>query len=139
MGDRIPGERFLRENGFLFIHPVGKSMLPLFHGSLETVALAPPDNIRVGDVVWYCRTDGSDVLHRVLRAEGDVLDLCGDNQIRVERGVSRGQVLGVMRGLYRRERYVDVGSAAYRLYVRIWRYLPLRRVLLKALRILRKV
>ena len=97
MDDRIPGEQFLRENGFLFIHPVGKSMLPLFRGGLETVALAPPDDIRVGDVVWYRRTDGSDVLHRVLRAEGDVLDLCGDNQIRVERGVSRGQVLGVMR------------------------------------------
>ena len=65
-------------------------MLPLFRGGLETVALVPPDNIRVGDVVWYRRTDGSDVLHRVLRAEGDALDLCGDNQIRVERGVSRG-------------------------------------------------
>lgn len=57
MDDRIPGEQFLRENGFLFIHPVGKSMLPLFRGGLETVALAPPDDIRVGDVVWYRRTD----------------------------------------------------------------------------------
>ena len=89
--------------------------------------------------VWATSSDGSDVLHRVLRAEGDVLDLCGDNQIRVERGVSRGQVLGVMRGFYRGEHYVDAGSAAYRLYVRIWRHLPLRRALLKALRILRKV
>ncbi|MBP3312889.1 MAG: S24/S26 family peptidase [Butyricicoccus sp.] len=139
MADRIPKEQFLRENGYLFIHPVGKSMLPLIRGGLDTVALAPPDELRAGDVVWYRREDGSEVLHRVLRVEGDTLDLCGDNQIWVERGVKRAQVLGVMRGFYRSERYIDTKSAGYRLYVRVWRHLLLRRVILKALRTLGKV
>lgn len=139
MADRIPKEQFLRENGYLFIHPVGKSMLPLIRGGLDTVALAPPDKLRAGDVVWYRREDGSEVLHRVLRVEGDTLDLCGDNQIWVERGVKRAQVLGVMRGFYRGEQYIDTKSAGYRLYVRVWRHLLLRRVILKALRTLGKV
>lgn len=139
MADRIPKEQFLRENGYLFIHPVGKSMLPLIRGGLDTVALAPPDKLRAGDVVWYRREDGSEVLHRVLRVEGDTLDLCGDNQIWVERGVKRAQVLGVMCGFYRGERYIDTKSAGYRLYVRVWRHLLLRRVILKALRTLGKV
>ena len=139
MADRIPKEQFLRENGYLFIHPVGKSMLPLIRGGLDTVALASPDDLRAGDVVWYRREDGSEVLHRILCVKGDTLDLCGDNQIWVEHGVNRTQVLGVMRGFYRGERYIDVKHPVYRLYVRVWRHLLLRRVILKVLRTLGKV
>ncbi|MGM9613152.1 MAG: hypothetical protein ACI3XZ_06555 [Butyricicoccus sp.] len=139
MADRIPKKQFLCENGYLFIHPVGKSMLPLIRGGLDTVALTSPAKLCPGDVVWYRRMDGSEVLHRILRVKDDTLDLCGDNQIWVERGVNCTQVLGIMCGFYRGERYIDAKHPAYRLYVRVWRHLFLRRVILKALRTLGKV
>ena len=138
MSDRIPKEQFIAENGFLIVHPVGSSMLPLLRGGKDTVELAAAEEIKCGDVVWYRRADGSYILHRVVEVDGDSLALCGDWQTVPERAVQRADVLGVMRGFYRGERYVSVENIRYRAYSAIWRSMVLRRAVKKLYRIFHK-
>ena len=135
MSERVPKEQFIAENGFLIIHPVGVSMLPLLRGGRDTVELAAPGEIRVNDVVWYRRADGDYVLHRVVGVENGEYVLCGDHQIARECGVRREDILGVMRGFYRGERYVPVENRLYRAYVALWSQMLLRRAALKLMRI----
>lgn len=134
MSERISKEQFIGENGFLIIHPIGVSMLPLLRGGKDTVELVTPDSINLHDVIWYRRQDGEYVLHRVVGIEGDTFVLCGDHQITREYGVRRKDVLGVMCGFYRGERHVSVDNMWYRAYVALWSHMLLRRVVLKLMR-----
>ena len=134
MSERISKEQFIGENGFLIIHPVGVSMLPLLRGGKDTVELVAPDAVSLHDVIWYRRPDGEYVLHRVVGIEGDTFVLCGDHQIAREHGVCREDILGVMRGFYRGERHVSVDNMWYRAYVALWSHMLLRRVVLKLMR-----
>ena len=48
--------------------------------------------------------------------------LCGDNQWVLEWGINDEQVLGVLKGFYRGERYVDCEkNRLYHIYVALWR------------------
>ena len=138
MSERISKEQFIDENGFLVIHPIGVSMLPMLRGGKDTVELVAPDAIRLHDVVWYRRPTGEQVLHRVVGIEGDTFVLCGDAQTVCEHGVRRADILGVMCGFYRGERYVSVENKWYRAYVALWSCMIFRRMAWKMVRVLGK-
>ena len=64
---------------------------------------------------------GNYILHRVMKTKPDGYVLCGDNQWVLEWGINDEQVLGVLKGFYRGERYVDCEkNRLYHIYVAIW-------------------
>ena len=46
--------------------------------------------------------------------------MCGDNQWKKEFGITEQQILGVMDGFYRDNKYIEISSYRYKLYVRFW-------------------
>ena len=76
---------------------------------------------------------GKLVLHRILEVGADSYVLCGDNQYIKEYGVKKEQVLGVLEGVYRDEKYIDCKKGrGYKVYVRLWcKSLLMRRIILK--------
>lgn len=107
--------------------PRGTSMLPMLRQEKDRVELSlltePPKKY---DVLLYQSANGNYILHRAVSV-GDTVICIGDNQFLREAGIRREQIIGVVSGFYRGERYWSVRQWDYRLYCRLWHFSrPLR-------------
>lgn len=129
-------EALLRRDGKYIVTTVGTSMKPMLRDRSDSVLLVPvTGRLRRFDVPLYRRSTGELVLHRILRVYEDGYAVCGDNQLRAER-IREDQVLGVMRGFFRKHGYVDAGAFRYRVYVFFWcRTLLVRKIFLRCKRL----
>lgn len=114
-------EEELETYGQCFIQTLGISMEPIIHNRSTTVVLkkleGPP---KLNDVVLFRRSNGEQVLHRVVKVrEHDYLCL-GDNLIYKE-SVRPEMILGVMKGYFDgedMENYIDCESLKYQQYMK---------------------
>lgn len=75
----------LVDDGQRVILPVkGNSMLPFIIGGRESVEMVKPETIAVGDVVLAWINGSRFVVHRIIRIEGDQVQLMGDGNITAE-------------------------------------------------------
>lgn len=111
----------------------GSSMFPfLFHGR-DTVYLRKLQQApRVGDVVFYRRSSGQYILHRIV-AQGETYTLLGDRQVRSEPGIAREQILAVAVAIRRKGKVLEPKHLLWRFFRGPWQWLrPLRPWLIKA-------
>ena len=72
----------LAKEGVSVTLPVkGNSMLPFIIGGKESVILQKPDHPKVGDVVLAWVEDCRYVVHRIIKIEGEKVELMGDGNI----------------------------------------------------------
>lgn len=72
----------------------GNSMLPFIIGGKESVLLAAPQSpLRVGDVVLARVGEGKFVVHRIVKTDGDKLELMGDGNLVWPEHCTRGDVM----------------------------------------------
>ena len=112
-------EQLAKEGTWLF-QTVGDSMEPLLHNRESTVRIAAGNEYLCRlDVVLFKRPSGEYVLHRIRRIRGDLLRICGDNRVGLEK-VPREWVLGKMTGYYpdQGQRFVDCEDEEYKQYVK---------------------
>ncbi len=75
----------LKNGAVLPLTVSGSSMIPFLAPDRDSVLLKGIDRELIrGDIVFYRRPDGSYILHRLYRIEGDKLWFVGDAQDRVE-------------------------------------------------------
>ena len=111
----------LASGGEFRLYPHGTSMLPLLRQGIDSVALRTLDRPpRKFDILFYRRTDGSYILHRVKAVKPDGLTMWGDNQI------------------FRDDHELDCRSLRYRLYLWLWQFKAIRRLVLHIAYHLRK-
>ena len=93
-------------------------MLPLLRNHMDTVFLRKPERkLRRGDVLFYRRSNGAFVLHRVIGVRKDGFVLRGDNQTEKEYGIRSEQVLAMLTAVRRKEgKYIRCTDVGYRLY-----------------------
>ncbi len=117
MSNAVSFEEFLAQNGTLTYTNKGTSMEPLLHQGrdLFTVRKKGPERCRAGDVVLFRRGD-SYVLHRVVEVLPDSYVCLGDNSVYPERGVTDGDILGVLTGFVRNGKEHSVTEPGYRAY-----------------------
>lgn len=97
--------------------PQGRSMLPLLRPGVDTVLLKKaPKHLKKGDVPLYLRADSSFVLHRVVKVKDGRYIMCGDNQWRLEHNIYPEQILAVMEGFFRKDKYVSCENILYKGY-----------------------
>ena len=102
------------------ILPRGTSMLPMLRQGKDSVVLSPlPETLKKYDLPLYQRRDGKYILHRIVAA-GDTCTCAGDNQFVLENGIGRDQMIALVTGFYRGEKYYSVNEPVYRLYCRLW-------------------
>lgn len=100
--------------------PRGISMLPLLREGKDSVLLSPlPGKLCKYDVPLYRRDDGKFVLHRIVKT-GETFTCIGDNQFVYETGLRRDQMIAVMTGFYRGEKFHSVDESGYKFYCRFW-------------------
>ena len=117
MSNAVSFEEFLAQNGTLTYTNKGTSMEPLLQQGrdLFTVRKKGPERCRAGDVVLFRRGD-SYVLHRVVEVLPDSYVCLGDNSVYPERGVTDGDILGVLTGFVRNGKEHSVTEPGYRAY-----------------------
>ena len=120
--------------------PRGTSMLPMLRQDVDSVVLSPvPDRLKKYDLAFYQRDNGKYILHRVIGA-GETYTCMGDNQTIPEYGLRQEQMIAVVSGFYRRQRFVSVDAFGYRLYRSLWvGILPVRKLLSRVKNKLRRI
>ena len=130
-------EEMLRTHGFDLCSPVSGSMRPMVRPQRDSLVFAlPKGRLRKYDVALY-RLDGVTVMHRVIGLRGDGYVIRGDNA-REKELVREEQIIGVMTGFYRDERFIPADDRRYRLFARliVWAHpvLPLAKRLWRLLK-----
>ena len=131
-------EQCLKELVFAVVPTKGTSMWPLLiEGKCRVKIMAAEGKmLKKGDIVLYRRTDGTLVLHRIMKIEEDGFRVCGDHQWKLDEKVQEEQILAVAQGFFINGNYIDEKTWWYRLYKRFWNgNLTIRRCCLAFLRL----
>ena len=104
------------------LYPKGVSMMPMLRQGIDSVLLSPvKGKLKKYDLPFYQRRDGQYVLHRIVKV-GERYTCIGDNQFTYEKGVRQEQLIAVVTGFYRDEKYWPVTSFWYKCYCRLWHW-----------------
>ena len=112
----------INSGGEVRFKPRGRSMLPfLMEGRDEVVLVKPPERLKKYDIPFYRRKDGGFVLHRVVGfcPDGRYI-MCGDNQYLREKGIGHDQIIGLVKAVYRKGKYIPAEALFYRIWGALW-------------------
>ena len=114
-------------------------MLPMIREGKDSVLLSPvTERLEKYDIPLYKRDNGKYILHRIVKAD-ETFTCIGDNQFSYENGVREDQVIAVVTGFYRGEKFISVKNIGYRIYCRFWHYSrPLRHFIKRGIGFLRR-
>lgn len=121
----------LAQGGSFVLTVTGSSMRPTLVPGRDQVCLTAPGKIRVGDIVFFRRSTGEYILHRVLRQKGDRYTVNGDSQAWTEE-VPADAVIGVVSRIRRDGKWLDTGALFAKTYSALWRLTrPVRPALIR--------
>ncbi len=128
----------LEKDGVLAQLPVGFSMYPMLRQNYDTVIIEKiKEKPKENDVVFYHRDDGKYVLHRIIKVKNDGYVIRGDNCFFNEYDITDKHIIGILKGFYRGEKYVDCKlNKRYKAYVFFNRSTYFLRYLLHSVRLL---
>ena len=110
----------LAEGKSVRFSPKGVSMKPMLRQGKDSVVLSSvPGKLKKYDLPLYQRKDGKYVLHRIVKV-GETYSCLGDNQLKEESGLQHSQMIALVTGFYRGEKYHSVREPLYWLYCRLW-------------------
>jgi hypothetical protein len=137
-------EKELAVHGRFMYKNVGTSMMPLIREGKDVMIIERPNGrLNKYDVALY-KKNGSYILHRVIKVRESDYVIVGDHCTVREYGITDSDIIGVMKGLIRSGKELDLNSFGYKLYYHLWCDLyPVRVFIIKmksfASRALRKV
>ncbi len=122
-------EEILENGGELSFISAGTSMLPTIGNKTDKIFLSKlKRKPKKRDIVFYCRTDGSYILHRIVGKNKNGYILCGDNQDVKEYGIKPEQIKAVLTKLEKNGKLIRCDSLSFRLK---GLFLPLYKLLRK--------
>ena len=121
-------EEKLSEGKVVLIAPTGRSMRPFLKEGRDVAVLKRQMPKRY-DVILYAREDGSLILHRIIGCGRDSFTVCGDRTADIET-VFPSQVLAVMTHIKRDGRLTETHCLRYKIFERVWCFMPLRRAII---------
>jgi signal peptidase len=127
----------LSENIDVTITVTGDSMFPLWRHKRDTVVLTNCDKsaLRKGVIPLYVRESGQYVMHRIVKANNNNYNLCGDAQTQIEYNLPKEKIVAVVKGFTRKGKEYSCDDLWVRIYSVLWMWLfPFRGIILKAYR-----
>lgn len=115
-------EEQLQQHGSLVYTNVGDSMLPLLRQKRDLLIIKkrPAGRCKKYDVVLYRRPSGQYVLHRILKVRTAGYVICGDNRRCREFDVPDEWIIGILTGVVRDGKEIELSGFRYWLYVHLW-------------------
>jgi signal peptidase I len=124
----------LQNGGEIILTVTGNSMCPVLHHGRDRVCLARCSGkpLKKYDIALYKRQNGKYILHRIIAVKRDGYVIAGDNQYVMEYPVLPHQIIGTVKGFWRKEKYISCDNFLYQAYCRIWVFIyPIRRILVR--------
>jgi hypothetical protein len=124
-------EGLVRDGLEVVFVPKGSSMSPFIKGGVDRVLITKAESIAEGDIILALTEQGSHVLHRVEKVDGNMLILMGDGNLIGRERCRREDVIGKAVKIMKKDREIDCQSPSHLRKAAIWRsLLPIRRYLL---------
>ena len=131
-------EQVIEEDGVLVYTNVGDSMYPLIKPRDLLVIKKPVLPLKRLDIPLYKRDNGQYVLHRIVRIRGNEYQMCGDNRVGIERGITDKHIIGVLTDIIRGDQPLSVYSFKKRVYAHLWSdFRPIKYVIFRIIRLYR--
>lgn len=133
-------EEMLFSEGVYITTTVGVSMFPLLRNRRDNVVILPKtQSLKKYDTPLYKRGNEY-ILHRIIDIKDNEYIIRGDNCDKKEYGIKDKDIIGVLKGVYRGNAYIDVNNPLYKAYSRIVVALhPVRMLYRKTLSFLSKI
>ena len=114
-------EQLINDGSDINITVTGTSMFPMLRSREDSVVITKaPGVLKKYDLPLYKRDNGEYILHRIIKRKPDCYFMNGDNQYFVEKGITQNQIVGIVKGFYRKGKYFEVTHTGYRIYCRFW-------------------
>lgn len=109
------------ERGHFVARPHGVSMWPMIRNGIDTVLIEPVHGrCEKNDIPLYKDRRGRYVIHRIIKVTDTGYVICGDGLYEKEYDITDRNIIGVVRGFFRKEKFISCESKGYKLYVKIW-------------------
>ena len=129
----------LKNKGEIVFVPSGNSMWPTLKDRAQRVVVqAKTARLNKYDVALF-EKNGVLVLHRVVKVTENGYITCGDSQVKTE-SVPEDAVLGVMKGFYQGEKFIDASDEKYDKKIKRWyKHKALRKFKIKCFYLLLRI
>ena len=120
MIDNISIEKAV-ERGHFVARPHGVSMWPMIRNGIDTVLIEPVyGRCEKNDIPLYKDRRGRYVIHRIIKVTDTGYVICGDGLYEKEYDITDKNIIGVVRGFFRKEKFISCEDKGYKFYVKIW-------------------
>ena len=119
----------------------GSSMAPFLVHHRDSILIGKPtEPLKRGDMVFYQRTTGQFVMHRIRRVRKEGLYIIGDAQTETEGPVKPEQVFAIVKKVQRKGKWIGPEDKWWKFFATVWlRVIPLRRVILRGMGIAKTI
>lgn len=109
----------------------GSSMSPFIIHQRDSIFFKKPDReLRRGDFVFYQRSSGQYVCHRICKIKPDGYYIVGDAQSVIEGPIQREQIFGLITSVTRKGKKLAPGDFWWEFFEKVWpRVIPFRNLL----------
>lgn len=99
----------------------GNSMRPFLIHERDSIRFKKPDRpLRRGDMVFYQRSGGTFVMHRIYKVVEKGYIIVGDAQAALEGPVAREQIFGLITQVQRKGKWIGPGNFWWEFFEHIW-------------------
>lgn len=111
----------------------GSSMTPFLGDGRDWLLMQKPKRpLKVGDMVFYQRSSGQFVMHRIYQVKPEGCYMLGDSQWQPEGPIAEEQIFAHIIRVRRKEKWIGPGNICWEFFEHVWIHLvPLRRGLTK--------
>ena len=107
--------------GNFVIHPKGVSMWPMIRSGKDSVVINPVSSrLEKYDIPLYKDRLGRYVVHRIIKVTDTGYVICGDGLFEIEYDITDVNIIGIVTGFFRKEKYISVDDKKYMRYVHFW-------------------
>lgn len=109
------------QSGHFVVGPHGFSMWPMIRNGIDTVLIEPVNGrLKKYDIPLYKDSLDRYVVHRIIEVTDTGYVICGDGLYTREYDITDDNIIGVVTGFYRREKFIPCTSKGYMFYVKFW-------------------
>ncbi len=109
------------KNGNFVIHPKGVSMWPMIRSGKDSVVINPHHGrLKKYDIPLYKDHIDRYVVHRIIEVTDTGYIICGDGLFEIEYDIKDENIIGVVTGFFRKEKYIPVDNKKYVRYMHFW-------------------
>jgi len=109
------------KRGNFVIHPHGVSQWPMIRNGIDSVVVNPVEGrLKKYDLPVYIDNRGRYVVHRIIGVTDKGYIICGDGLFEKEFDITDKNIIGVVTGFFRKEKYISCDNKNYLRYVHFW-------------------